>query len=449
MSPGPADSGTAAPPSTMADKTPPPAAPDMDVDMAEEWIDRTNEPLREIGNGYELTPTLRSLFLTNNRITEINNLEECVSLRELVLRQNAISRITGLDHCPQLEELDLYMNQIDHVPSDCFAANPDLKRVDLSFNQLRSLVEFPSSNLSNIEELFLIGNKIKEIRGLTGMPKMVMLELGDNRLRKIERLEALTSLHGLWLGRNKITRIEGLLALTQLRRLSIQSNRIQVIEGLDHLVHLEELYLSHNGISSMNGIEKLSNLRVLDLGVNFIEHIHHVDKLPLLKEFWINGNKLNSFEELHLLRKCPELETVYLEGNPLATDPSYEAKTLEILPNSLQQLDALLVEDVERELETRAEAAKSRDGEDVEELEGLEDAAPNADEEMKEQGGTTGIPSDKEKKTEDKADAVAEHVVEDSIAPMDAAKDHRSGTTDGTGTLNNAMELENNVDNTH
>eukprot|EP00177_Eucheuma_denticulatum_P003799 GFKZ01006863.1.p1 GENE.GFKZ01006863.1~~GFKZ01006863.1.p1 ORF type:complete len:452 (+),score=66.72 GFKZ01006863.1:252-1607(+) len=451
MSPGPTDSVTAAAQSTMADKTSLPAAPDMDIETAEEWIDRTNEPLREIGNGYELTPTLRSLFLTNNRISEINNLEECVSLRELVLRQNAICRITGLNNCPQLEELDLYMNQIDHVPADCFAANPNLKRVDLSFNQLRSLVDFPSPNLSNIEELFLIGNKIKEIRGLTAMPKIVMLELGDNRLRKIERLEPLTSLHGLWLGRNKITRIEGLLTLTQLRRLSIQSNRIQVIEGLDHLIHLEELYLSHNGISSMDGIEKLSNLLVLDLGVNFIEHIHHVDKLPLLKEFWINGNKLTSFEELNLLRKCPQLETVYLEGNPLASDPNYEVKTLEILPNSLQQLDALLVEDVQRELDSRAEAARARDGKDVEEVEGLEDAPPDANEEMKDQGGTASLPNHQEEGTGDgnQSEAVVGRAVSGSIAPTDATRDQCSGMADGTGTINNAMDLENNADRSH
>lgn len=362
----------------------------IEEEIAEEWVDRTNEPLREIGNGYELTSTLRSLYLTNNRLTEIRNLDDCVSLRELVLRQNAIKVVKGLDNLSELEELDLYLNQIEELPSNCFAGNPKLKRLDLSFNQLRELKAFPSRNLPSVEELYLIGNKIKEIEGLHSMPRLVMLELGDNRIRKIERLEALAGLQGLWLGRNKITQIDGLHSLTQLRRLSLQSNRVEIIQGLDHLVHLEELYLSHNGIASMHGIQNLSSLRVLDLGTNLIVHVEHVDKLTLLQEFWINGNKLQSFDELHLLRECTELETVYLEGNPLANDLHYQAKVLEILPDCLEQLDALPVEDVRRQLAERAAAAKEMDPADVEEVEDeVDDVGSGDNQQMQEFEGIT------------------------------------------------------------
>lgn len=315
-------------------------------DLHEDWIDRTNEPLGEIGNGYVITPHLTSLYLTNNRLKVIQKLEPCVNLRDLVLRQNAITAIEGLDTLENLEELDLYINQIEKISSSTFEKNPKLKRLDLSFNQLRTLDEFPSSNLSSLEEMYLIGNKIRHITGMRDMPKLTMLELGDNRIRTIENLDNLTALQGLWLGRNKITQIQNLGALTQLKRLSIQSNRIETIGGLDHLVHLEELYLSHNGISSMHGIQNLTNLRVLDLSVNFIEHIEYVENLILLKEFWMNGNKLQSFDELFLLRNAVELETVYLEANPLASDPVYEQKALDILPKSLEQLDALMIDEV-------------------------------------------------------------------------------------------------------
>lgn len=317
------------------------------------WIDKTNQSLGAIGNGYELTPNLRSLHLTNNRIKVIEKLEVCKSLCELVLRQNAIKVLEGLEELHELVDLDLYMNLIEKVEPSCFAGNPKLKNLDLSFNQLRELTGFPSANLANLEELFLIGNKIRRVSDLHSMPKLVMLELGDNRLRRIEALDAVPSLRGLWLGRNKITRIEGLTALTQLRRLSIQSNRIEVIEGLDHLVHLEELYLSHNGIRSMNGVQNLKNLRMLDLGSNFIEHIEYVEGLVLLKDFWINGNKLESFEELYLLQNATQLETVYLEQNPLAKHADYQSRALQILPDSLEQLDALTVEDVRAEIARR------------------------------------------------------------------------------------------------
>lgn len=318
-----------------------------------DWIDKTNQPLQEIGKGYVLPPHLVTLCLTNNRLKEINNLDHCRVLQELILRQNSITEIKGLDTLEKLVELDLYMNHVEAIPPTAFQANPLLKKLDLGFNRVRSLESFPSTNLQNVEEIFLLGNKINSITGLHGMPKLVMLELGDNRIRKIRNLDSLPSLLGLWLGRNKLTKIENLDSLLNLRRLGLQSNRIEAIEGLGHLSSLEELYLSHNGIKSMKGLEKLSNLRVLDLATNFIEHIEGIQELPHLKEFWINDNKLASFDELKMLQSATQLETVYLEGNPLAKDKDYEKKTLEILPDSLEQLDALLVDDVRKNMATR------------------------------------------------------------------------------------------------
>lgn len=334
-------------------------------DGMDEWIDRTNEPLGEIGNGYDLTPTLQSLCLTNNRIKKIERLEPCVKLTELILRQNAITVVEGLDTLQNLVELDLYMNAVTDIPPSSFKNNPKLKRLDLSFNQLRTLDKFPSQNLQNLEELYLIGNKIRKISGLGNMPKLVMLELGDNRLRDILNLEQLSTLQSLWLGRNKIASIRNLEPLCDLRKLSLQSNRITVIEGLAHLTHLEELYLSHNGLKSMHGVHELKSLRLLDLGANEIERVEGVDQLRLLKEFWFNNNKLATFDDLHLLRDSTEIETVYLEGNPVAKDPEYQKKVLNILPDSLDQLDALLVVDVREELARTAVTTSTKNDAEV------------------------------------------------------------------------------------
>lgn len=331
------------------------AANENGVDDSVEWIDRTNEPLGEIGNGYQLTAAIQSLVLTNNRITAIRNLEPCVALRELVLQRNTVKTLDGLDTLRELVHLDLYMNRVEHISSDCFRNNPKLQKLDLSFNALRSLDGFPCENLPALEELFLIGNKVKQIPHFHSLPNLTMLELGDNRLRLIENLSMLTNLRELWLGRNKITKIQNLEALTKLRRLGMQSNRIECIEGLDHLVHLEELYLSHNGITSMDGIQNLRSLKVLDLGSNYIVHVQHVDALPCLNELWICGNQLESLEEFSILSNSTELETVYLERNPLASDAEYKRKALAILPDTLEQLDASLVEDIRTSLSRSAE----------------------------------------------------------------------------------------------
>lgn len=321
------------------------------TDVVEEWIDHTNEPLGEIGNGYELTSTLQTLCLTNNRISKIDRLEPCVNLTELILRQNSIIAVEGLHTLHNLVELDLYMNAVTEISPNEFAQNPKLERLDLSFNQLRSLDNFPSSNLQNLEELYLIGNKIRKITALHPMPKLTMLELGDNRVREIENLQGLTTLQSLWLGRNKITEIRNLDALTDLRKLSLQSNRITAIQCLSGLARLEELYLSHNGLKSMRGVEQLKNLQLLDLGSNEIDRIEGVETLLQLKEFWFNDNKLPSLDGLQVFRDVGVVETVYLEGNPVARNEDYQRSALSILPDSLEQLDAMLVVDIRKQLE--------------------------------------------------------------------------------------------------
>ena len=304
-------------------------------------IDRTNEGSRAIGEGYELPISLLYLYLTNNRIKKIENLSSCVCLKELVLRQNSISKIEGLDSLAELEELDLYMNSITSVPPNAFKHNRNLTKIDLSFNELRSIADFPSGNCVELEELYLIGNKVKVISPIS-IPTLKLLELGDNRIRVMENLDALPSLESLWLGRNKLERIQNLESLVNLKKLSLQSNRITEITGIEDLVHLEELYLSHNGIKNMDGIESLRKLQILDLADNQIEHLCHLNLLTELTDVWINGNRLTQFDELELLQNANNLETIYLERNPLSEEPEYERKVLEILPK-LKQLDANMV----------------------------------------------------------------------------------------------------------
>lgn len=72
---------------------------------------------------------------------------------------------------------------------------------------------------------------------------------------------------------------------------------------------------------------------------------------PLAARPQINNNRLASFDNLATLATtCPALATVYLEGNPLADDPDYAARSLGVLPAGLSQLDALPVPLVRRRL---------------------------------------------------------------------------------------------------
>jgi protein phosphatase 1 regulatory subunit 7 len=186
--------------------------------------------------------------------------------------------------------------------------------------------------------------------GLKGLSQLKKIDLGANRIRemKVEELSGLTNLQELWLGKNKIEMIEGIDSLAKLRRLDVQSNRLTTVENLSSQRDtLEELYLSHNGITTdgaslQSGLaQDFSQLSVLDLSRNQLTSCHPFGHLKALEELWLSGNTIASFDDIQSLSNL-QLETIYLEYNPLQSDPLYRKKLALLVP-SLKQIDANLI----------------------------------------------------------------------------------------------------------
>lgn len=53
--------------------------------------------------------------------------------------------------------------------------------LDLSFNRIKEINGL--TKLLNLKKLFISSNKISEIKNVNHLPKLELLELGDNRLR--------------------------------------------------------------------------------------------------------------------------------------------------------------------------------------------------------------------------------------------------------------------------
>jgi protein phosphatase 1 regulatory subunit 7 len=301
-----------------------PVAP-TEFDVKEEVIDLTNFQIKSI--------------------SEIKNVLHCTQLHTLVLRQNLVNDFQGIEAlAPSLTKLDLYENKVNRSNVAPVAALTNLTWLDLSFNSLR---EVPNAlaPLTQLTHIYLLSNKMTELKNLTTWPALKMLELGDNRIRTLQGLEGQAQLEELYLGRNKIVGLTGLAHLSQLRILSLQSNRIISMVGLRGLVSLEELYLSHNGIHEICDIEPLTKLRVLDVGNNRLTTISGVATLVELEEFWINNNTIGSaeddaFQVLEILQGLSKLETIYLEHNPLQLNPGYRELICKVLP-SITQVDAI------------------------------------------------------------------------------------------------------------
>ena len=335
--------------------------------------------------GVAVPEGIEELDLTENRLKDVDErILQLRRLRKATFRKNLlkdVSSIARFASAANVDELVLYDNHIRELPD--LGGFTALKRLDVSYNQLRSMA--PSSNLvATLEELFLAANKIAKVEGLGGLTRLRVLELGSNRIRCLEGLGAMTSLEELWLGRNKIREIPSPLAgpnampgaLARLRRLSLQNNRLTSMAGLEGCPLLEELYLSFNGIDRLAGLRALRRLKILDLGNNRIAKLEASDLegLECLEDLWLNDNSIPFLAGLlgsppeekeegkeggdgaaagagggrgpsggggggvALAPVAPSLRTLYLEGNPVAKDPGYKRVLVQALP-ALTQLD--------------------------------------------------------------------------------------------------------------
>lgn len=306
-------------------------------------LDLTNAHLSSL-ESVSLDASLVSLDLTANRLKQLeSSLLALPALTTLSLRQNLLEDATDIGQLAsagQLNELILQDNRLTAVPQ--LGAFLSLQRLELSYNQIKSLTPLSYLEQSPLQSLYVASNKITEADGIQRLTHLTQLDLGCNRLRTCSPVANLINLKELWLGRNRLTVIEHLSRLNNLQQLSLQSNRLESVDGLGGCTALEELYLSHNGITVCQGLEPLVRLKVLDLSSNRITELPALLMHTQLQDLWLNNNQLVSQE--HLLNRIAEvaktLKTLYVASNPASVGQFALREGLKSLPCScLEQLD--------------------------------------------------------------------------------------------------------------
>jgi len=314
-------------------------------------------------------PFVQTLDLTANRLKHLEpNLLALPNLTWLSLRQNLISdptEVEALSSGASLRHLELRDNQFTAAPT--ITNFTSLTYLELSYNEIRSLEPLAELQAPEMKQLYAAQNKISDIKGVSQLTTLNILELGSNRIRVIEGVDTLTNLKELWLGRNRIAEISGLDNLINLQKISLQSNRLTSTLNLGNCTALEELYLSHNGIEELQvrmnesqavsslcrranwltttsfflqGLESLINLKILDISNNRIKSLKGIETLTNLTDLWANDNAVESMDEIEAVLKemAKTLEIVYLRGNPCASHEKYKLRMLYLLPK-LEQLD--------------------------------------------------------------------------------------------------------------
>jgi hypothetical protein len=209
------------------------------------------------------------LDASNNLIKKIKDLAPLEAVRFIDLSRNNLYKIKTTGNHQHVMYLDLHSNFLTNVDIDPFSS--DLKVLDVSRNQFRNVADVQGlESCRNLGSLNLAWNRLANLSGFPGLPRLVMLFTNGNEIVKL---------------------------------------------GLDNEIpSLRRLVLSDNNLGALKGIELVSRVFFLDASRNYLKNIKDVIALDALKILNVAANQLDNVDDIFQMEK---LEIVDLRSNPL------------------------------------------------------------------------------------------------------------------------------------
>ena len=193
----------------------------------------------------------------------------------------------------------------------------DIHKIFVKYKGKKILVQ--DGSLGDLHRGFTLGlnalniTDIKnEVKGLENHTELTDLDLTSNNIKEITGLDKLKNLTNLYLEDNKIEWISGLDSLSKLQRLYLSGNNIQEIEGLENLTNLQILHLNDNQISKIRGMENLEKLQHFEIKNNLIPE-------DIIME--LGGYQKSYFGKPHNHVRFPQRFVRYCRKSNIITEP--------------------------------------------------------------------------------------------------------------------------------
>ncbi|KAH1235904.1 Protein phosphatase 1 regulatory inhibitor subunit PPP1R7 [Glycine soja] len=267
--------------------------------------------------------SLEELVLRDNQLKNIPDVTVFKKLLVFDVAFNEISSLHGLSRVSDtLKELYVSNNEVAKIEE--IEHFHQLQILELGSNKLRVMENLQS--LENLQELWLGQNRIKVVN-LCGLKCIKKISFQSNRLTSMTGFEGCVALEELYLSHNGIAKMEGLSSLVNLRVLDVSSNKITSVDDIVNLT--KYAYFSVSGSTD-------NLLYVLTL-VDSLPRLIYCR----LEDLWLNDNQIASLEGIAeaVSGSKEKLTTIYLKNNPCAKTPNYTGILREIFPN-IQQIDS-------------------------------------------------------------------------------------------------------------
>lgn len=274
---------------------------------------------------------LRSLRLDNNGIQFLpeNVFLSLTDMRTLVLSGNKLTRIDQFtfDGLPSLNQLSLDNNQIQYIDPEALRNSTDLEYLHLNDNKL---YDIPAvlNNVPNLKTLDLSYNQITDIfnTSFPAMSQLIGLKLLKNQISNVSKgvFDRLPELHLINLANNKIQKIEpGTFDNnTRLVAVRVDGNYLRDVGGLfSKLSNLVWLNISENFLEWFDYALIPTGLQWLDIHGNQITELgNHYELETQLTGFDASNNKLTEVTGSSIPDK---VQNLYLSNNRISKIQSY------------------------------------------------------------------------------------------------------------------------------
>ena len=123
------------------------------------WLCLSANALTSIPRALEDLLNLKHLFISNNKIQLIENLDNCINLETIDVRHNRLQELTGVAHLTKLTSLSVSGNIISKVGPHNISSDK-LVFLGLYGNQISDFEEIKSivKNMNNLSKLFIGSN---------------------------------------------------------------------------------------------------------------------------------------------------------------------------------------------------------------------------------------------------------------------------------------------------
>lgn len=297
------------------------------------------------------TPTLRNavnlemLDLTNNNFTSLDSVfaegMKYGALREVYLSNNRLEDINALRRAPMVTYLSLENNGLTTDGTAAIADYPYLRYLNLSHNDIDSVQHL--TGLKHLRELRLHHNDLRDVRALRSMVNLQILYLGHNKIQDVGFLNTLAALEILYVNNNDIRDISALTNMNKLEAINVSNNKISSLSVLHNYTGtLTEIYAENNNLTDFSFINGAKNLHILMLSGNKTEMIQDnmntwLTGLKELEVLTLSGIRLSGLSFLDSMEKLVRLDVA---GCGLAAFTG-ESSNLQAIANRYAKLRVL------------------------------------------------------------------------------------------------------------